>query len=124
MIQNTGAPGGSISVRIRGLNSISAGTDPLYVIDGFPVSNDLKNLQGSTDVVNIAGQASFQKAPDPMSTINPDDIESVEVLKDASAAAIYGSRGSNGVVIITTKRGKKNSQASFWLYRLLRLSAE
>ena len=113
VIQNTGAPGGSISVRIRGLNSISAGTDPLYVIDGFPVSNDLKNLQGSTDVVNIAGQASFQKAPDPMSTINPDDIESVEVLKDASAAAIYGSRASNGVVIITTKKGKKNSPARF-----------
>jgi TonB-linked SusC/RagA family outer membrane protein len=113
VIQNTGAPGGSISIRIRGLNSISAGTDPLYVVDGFPISNDLKNLQGSTDVINIAGQASFQKAPDPMSTINPDDIESVEVLKDASAAAIYGSRGSNGVVIITTKRGKKNSPATF-----------
>lgn len=113
VIQNTGSPGGSISVRIRGLNSISAGTDPLYVIDGFPLSNDLKNLQGSTDVVNITGQASFQKAPDPMSTINPDDIESIEVLKDASAAAIYGSRGSNGVVIITTKKGRKNSPATF-----------
>jgi TonB-linked SusC/RagA family outer membrane protein len=107
VLQNTGAPGGSISIRIRGLNSISAGTDPLYVVDGFPISNDLKNLQGSTDVVNITGQASFQKSPDPLSTLNTDDIASIEVLKDASAAAIYGSRGSNGVVLITTKKGKK-----------------
>ncbi|MBN9386204.1 MAG: TonB-dependent receptor [Chitinophagaceae bacterium] len=108
VLQNSAAPGGSISVRIRGLNSISAGTDPLYVIDGFPLSNDLKNLQGSTDVINITGQASFQKSPDPLSTLNTDDIESIEVLKDASAAAIYGSRASNGVVLINTKKGKKS----------------
>jgi len=106
VLQNTGAPGGSISIRIRGLNSISAGTDPLYVVDGFPVSNDLKTLQGSTDVVNITGQASFQKSPDPLSTLNTDDVESIEVLKDASAAAIYGYQAANGVIIITTKHGK------------------
>ncbi|NLR77513.1 SusC/RagA family TonB-linked outer membrane protein [Chitinophaga eiseniae] len=106
VLQNTGAPGGSMSVRIRGLNSISAGIDPLYVVDGIPLSNDLKNLQGSTDVVNIAGQASFQKSPDPLSTLNSDDIASIDILKDASSAAIYGSRASNGVVLITTRKGK------------------
>ncbi|NSL85632.1 TonB-dependent receptor [Chitinophaga sp. Mgbs1] len=113
VIQNTGAPGGSISVRIRGLNSISAGIDPLYVVDGFPLSNDLKNLQGTTDVVNITGQASFQKSPDPLSTLNSDDIASIEILKDASAASIYGSRASNGVVLISTKRGKSAGPPSF-----------
>ncbi|TDH21278.1 TonB-dependent receptor [Segetibacter sp. 3557_3] len=107
VLQNSGAPGGSISVRIRGLNSISAGVDPLYVVDGFPLSNDLKNLQGSTDLINITGAATFQKAPNPLSSLNTDDIETIEVLKDASAAAIYGSRASNGVVIITTKKGRK-----------------
>ncbi|MCW3465751.1 SusC/RagA family TonB-linked outer membrane protein [Chitinophaga nivalis] len=113
VIQNSGAPGGSISIRIRGLNSISAGTDPLYVIDGIPLSNDLKNLQGSTDVVNITGQASFQKAPDPLSTLNSDDIASIDVLKDAAASAIYGSRAANGVVLITTKKGKISGPPAF-----------
>ncbi len=79
--QTTGAPGGNINVRIRGSGSIGAGNEPLYVVDGFP------------GVTNL-------------NAINPNDIESIEVLKDASAAAIYGSRGANGVVIITTKRGK------------------
>lgn len=113
VLQNTGAPGGSISVRIRGLNSISAGIDPLYVVDGIPLSNDLKNLQGSTDVVNITGQASFQKSPDPLSTLNSDDIASIDILKDASSASIYGSRASNGVVLITTKKGKTSGPPSF-----------
>lgn len=113
VLQNTGAPGGSISVRIRGLNSISAGTEPLYVVDGIPLSNDLKNLQGATDMVNIAGQASFQKSPDPLSTLNSDDIASIDILKDASSAAIYGSRASNGVVMITTKKGKSAGPPSF-----------
>ncbi|MHA4806733.1 SusC/RagA family TonB-linked outer membrane protein [Flavitalea flava] len=113
VLQNTGAPGGSISIRIRGLNSVSAGIDPLYVIDGFPLSNDLKNLQGSTDVVNITGQASFQKSPDPLSTLNTEDIESIEILKDAASASIYGSRASNGVVLVTTKKGKKTGAPTF-----------
>ncbi|HEY8959686.1 TonB-dependent receptor plug domain-containing protein, partial [Chitinophaga sp.] len=113
VLQNTGAPGGSISVRIRGLNSISAGIDPLYVVDGIPLSNDLKNLQGATDMVNITGQASFQKSPDPLSTLNSDDIASIDILKDASSAAIYGSRASNGVVLITTKKGKTTGPPSF-----------
>jgi TonB-linked SusC/RagA family outer membrane protein len=86
--QTKGGPGGGVSVRVRGTGSIGAGNEPLYVIDGFPVSND------------------FNSNFNPLSTINPSDIESIEILKDASAAAIYGSRGSNGVVLVTTKRGK------------------
>ncbi|SEJ60789.1 TonB-linked outer membrane protein, SusC/RagA family [Cyclobacterium xiamenense] len=82
VIQNTGAPGAGISVRIRGTNSIQGGNEPLYVIDGFPFSGNPTNL-------------------------NNFDIESIEVLKDASATAIYGSRGANGVVLITTKQGKE-----------------
>ena len=85
--QNSGAPGGGISVSIRGTNSLN-GNEPLYVIDGIPVS-------GSSDGNTNA-----------LSNINPADIVTMEVLKDASACAIYGSRASNGVVIITTKRGK------------------
>lgn len=82
---NSGAPGGSISVRVRGIGTIND-ADPLYVVDGLPVGN-----------INF---------------LNPNDIASVEILKDASASAIYGSRGANGVVLITTKKGKLNSKAS------------
>lgn len=82
VIQNTGAPGAAVSVRIRGTNSIQGSNEPLYVVDGFPTS-------GSNPTV-----------------LNNSDIESIEILKDASATAIYGSRGANGVVIITTKQGK------------------
>ncbi|GGB97883.1 SusC/RagA family TonB-linked outer membrane protein [Dyadobacter sediminis] len=87
--QNSGSPGGNISVRIRGTNSINGNAEPLYVIDGIQISNS----GGINDV-------------SPLSTINPNDIESVEVLKDASASAIYGARAANGVILITTKRGK------------------
>ena len=79
--QTNAEPGGNVSIRIRGTNSINAGNEPLFVVDGFPGAGDLNS-------------------------INPSDIESIEVLKDASATAIYGSRGANGVVIITTKKGK------------------
>lgn len=91
--QTTGAPGGNITIRVRGTGSINADNEPLYVIDGFPVENT--NVGASDQGIN------------PLSSINPDDIESIEVLKDAAAASIYGSRGSNGVVIITTKRGEQ-----------------
>lgn len=84
-----GAPGGGASIRIRGGSSLSANNDPLFVIDGVPVD------------AGIAG------SQNPLNTINPNDIESFTVLKDASATAIYGSRASNGVIIITTKQGKK-----------------
>ncbi|RZL14132.1 MAG: SusC/RagA family TonB-linked outer membrane protein, partial [Hymenobacter sp.] len=85
---NSGQPGGAPQIRIRGYSSISAGNDPLYVVDG------VYWRQGIT-------------------TLNPNDIESIEVLKDASATAIYGAQGSNGVILITTKRGKQGSQVSY-----------
>lgn len=89
--QNSGAPGGTTSIRIRGGNSIQGDNEPLYVIDGIPFKNDGASSGSNFNV---------------LSTLNPSDIESISVLKDASSTAIYGSRGSNGVVIITTKRGK------------------
>lgn len=94
--QASAAPGGGVSVRIRGSNSINSGSEPLYVIDGFPIypDNSAYGVGGDRRPTNI------------MATINPNDIESIEILKDASATSIYGSRGSNGVVLITTKRGK------------------
>lgn len=79
--QNSGEPGGSVSVRIRGVGSLSSSNEPLYVVDGIPYTDGINN-------------------------INPNDIERIDVLKDAASAAIYGSRASNGVVLITTKRGK------------------
>ena len=98
--QSSGQPGASASVRIRGGNSITAGNEPLYVIDGFPVYNSNSSVNTS------AGSGAGVNA---LSTINPSDIESIEVLKDASSTAIYGSRGANGVVIITTKKGKRGT---------------
>jgi TonB-dependent starch-binding outer membrane protein SusC len=87
--QNTGAPGGGLSVNIRGINSISGSNEPLYVIDGV-------QIQGSTS----------PSGSNPLSSLNPADIESMEILQGPNATAIYGSRGTNGVVLITTKRGK------------------
>ncbi|RPE05901.1 TonB-dependent receptor [Chitinophaga lutea] len=95
--QSSGQPGSSVSIRIRGGNSITGGNEPLYVIDGFPVySNNAHADAGVTNGPSINALAS----------LNPGDIESIDVLKDASATAIYGSRGANGVVIITTRKGK------------------
>jgi TonB-dependent starch-binding outer membrane protein SusC len=102
--QMSGQPGGSVSIRIRGTNSINGSTEPLYVIDGVPISGNNRNVY-EMGLGAIGGGAKTTYSP--LSTINPNDIESIEVLKDASATAIYGNRGSNGVVIITTKRGKK-----------------
>jgi len=90
--QSSGAPGAGISVRIRGLSSFAGGNEPLYVIDGVPLFND--------DVRGLNG----------LSSLNPNDIESIEVLKDASSTAIYGSRAANGVVQITTKGGKSSDR--------------
>lgn len=95
--QASGQPGAAVSIRVRGGNSITAGNEPLYVIDGFPVYNN--NADAS------AGVASGPSI-NGLSAINPSDIESIDILKDASATAIYGSRGANGVVLITTKKGK------------------
>ncbi|WPV64079.1 TonB-dependent receptor [Chitinophaga sp. LS1] len=96
--QSSGAPGATATIRVRGGNSISFGNAPLYVIDGFIIYNNNDNVNTS---------ASNGVGVNALSTINPSDIESIEILKDASATAIYGSRGANGVVVITTKRGKR-----------------
>ena len=93
-------PGGALSIRIRGTASISSNSEPLYVIDGFPIEND---IEGSA-VGN--GGRSRTTPPNPLVTLNPSDIASISILKDASATAIYGARGANGVVIITTKQGE------------------
>jgi TonB-linked SusC/RagA family outer membrane protein len=81
IVQNSGSPGAAPNVRIRGVTSLNAGNDPLYIVDGVPITGDI-------------------------SVVNPNDIASMEVLKDASATAIYGARGANGIIIVTTKRGK------------------
>jgi len=93
---NSGAPGNTSTIRIRGVTSLNASTDPLLVIDGVPISNI---LPGGT--ANI------------LAAINPDDVENITVLKDASATAIYGSRGSSGVILITTKRGGKGMTVNY-----------
>ncbi len=96
LVQPTdGTPGGGMSIQIRGANSFSGGTEPLYVVDDIPFESS--STPGST-----GGDLS---TTNPLSTINPNDIESIEILKDASATAIYGSRGANGVVLIRTKSG-------------------
>ncbi len=103
--QSSGQPGATASIRIRGGNSLSFGNDPLYVIDGFIYYND----NGLTNLSPAAGTGVTGVSSNGLSTINPGDIETIDVLKDASATAIYGSRGANGVVIITTKKGTKGS---------------
>jgi len=92
--QQTGMPGSGFTLLVRGTGSISAGTEPLYVIDGFPLDINSQNTAGGFSNGN------------PLNNLNPDDIESIQVLKDAAAGAIYGSRAANGVVLITTKRGQ------------------
>lgn len=93
----SGQPGASSNIRIRGGNSITGGNEPLYVIDGFIVYNDPESTR--------TGASGADASLDPLSFLNPADIESIEVLKDVSATAIYGTRGANGVIIITTKKG-------------------
>lgn len=94
--QGSGLAGSGSLVRIRGISSISAGGDPLYVVDGIPITQN-PFLRGNSGAMNS----------NPLTFLNPNDIESIEVLKDAAATGIYGSRGANGVVLITTKRGKQ-----------------
>lgn len=94
----SGQPGAESSIRIRGGNSVNASNEPLYVVDGFIYFKDASS--------NSTGLGSIEGSLNPLATINPNDIESIEVLKDISATAIYGSRGANGVILITTKKGK------------------
>jgi TonB-linked SusC/RagA family outer membrane protein len=103
--QNSGAPGAAVSVRVRGITSFS-GSEPLYVIDGVIIDgNAPKQANSNSLAVNISPSAQESNFS-VLSSLNPNDIESIDVLKDASASAIYGSRAANGVIIITTKKGK------------------
>lgn len=101
------APGGGINIRIRGTSTITGSTEPLYIIDGFPVNSDNDDLYvpGGFNEGSSEGNDVNKVRPNALSFLNPNDIESIEILKDAAATAIYGSRGANGVVLIKTKRG-------------------
>ncbi len=99
IISNSGQPGSGSTIRIRGGSSLNASNDPLIVIDGVPMDNEV--VPGQTGAIAGAGS--------PLSFIDPNDIETFTVLKDASAAAIYGTRASNGVILITTKKGKSGA---------------
>ena len=96
--QNSSAPGGGVSVRIRGSGSISSENEPLYVVDGIPISGG--------DANNPSASRGRGSSANPLAFLNPEDIASIEVLKDASSTAIYGARGTNGVVLVTTKQGR------------------
>ncbi|HET7456886.1 MAG TPA: TonB-dependent receptor [Gemmatimonadaceae bacterium] len=104
VVSASGQPGATAMVRIRGGNSITAGNDPLYVIDGVPIQASPNGANTST--LEVQGSSGIS----PLAAINPNDIESIDVLKDASAAAIYGARAANGVILITTKRGRTSGQ--------------
>ena len=106
--QTSGEPGAGIQVNIRGSNSVRANNNPLFVVDGVPLFGENTDAQGTT-----GGGARNGDVGNPLNFLNPSDIESISVLKDASATAIYGSRGANGVVIITTKSGR-GGQGGTW----------
>ena len=107
--ETSGEPGAGPTIRVRGIGSISAGNEPLYVVDGFPIS---KNVDLGVQGDNFRRGSGRFRPPtqNPLATLNPNDIASIQVLKDASAASIYGSRGSNGVILITTKQGKRSGK--------------
>lgn len=105
--QSTGEPGAGISIRIRGANSVRSNNNPLFVVDGVPLSGGATSASGQDVGFGTTGDKN------PLSFLNPNDIESISILKDASATAIYGSRGANGVVIITTKSGR-GSRGGVW----------
>ena len=106
--QNSGEPGSATSVHIRGITSFS-GTDPLYVIDGVEVQGSAGSAGNGGPQLTSPGSSAMETTVSPLALLNPNDIESIDILKDASATAIYGSRGANGVVIITTKKGKSGT---------------
>lgn len=106
---NSSAPGGGISIKIRGATSILNGSEPLYVIDGFPVTGQSQFSTSAGRGTDSSTGTDYTVNQNPLASLNPADIQSIEVLKDASAAAIYGVRGANGVVLITTKRGVKGA---------------
>ncbi|GAB3576207.1 TonB-dependent receptor [Spirosoma luteolum] len=100
--QSNGEPGGAINIRIRGTSSVRNGNNPLFVVDGVPLSGDDVSAGGDNSGIGSSS------ARNPLNFLNSNDIESIDILKDASATAIYGARGANGVVLITTKKGKGN----------------
>ncbi|HEU4994972.1 MAG TPA: SusC/RagA family TonB-linked outer membrane protein [Gemmatimonadaceae bacterium] len=110
IVQSSGEPGGNTQIRIRGGTSISASNDPLYVLDGVPLQNEAT----APGAAGVSFNAALSR--NPLNSISPDDIESMTILKDASATAIYGSRGANGVILITTKRGQRQSQIEYETY--------
>ncbi|MFV1884775.1 MAG: carboxypeptidase-like regulatory domain-containing protein [Balneola sp.] len=99
LISNDGAPGGNTQIRVRGIGSISASSSPLYVVDGV--------IMASGSIANLNDNGG--RSTNVMSTINPNDVQSITILKDAASTAIYGSRGANGVVLITTKSGSSGA---------------
>ncbi|SDZ87920.1 iron complex outermembrane recepter protein [Flavobacterium gillisiae] len=106
--QSSGEPGSGIAVRVRGNSSIRSGNGPLYVIDGVPLDGGNVSAGGGLTANNGAQDLGSSSARNPLNFINQNDIESISVLKDASSTAIYGSRGANGVIVITTKKGKSS----------------
>ncbi|MDR2627841.1 MAG: SusC/RagA family TonB-linked outer membrane protein, partial [Dysgonamonadaceae bacterium] len=111
--QNTGAPGGGMTFFVRGANSMSGDNQPLVVIDGYPVESGNVTISLGAES-NYPGHMEGMNA---LSSLNPNDIESIEILKDASSTAIYGSRGANGVVMVTTKRGKAGKERVSYSFR-------
>lgn len=105
VFQQNGLPGSRVSILIRGQNSLSNGTQPLYIIDGVPFNTQDQSVPATNDL-NSYGIFAANRGISPFSVINPADIERMDILKDADATAIYGTRGANGVVLITTKKGK------------------
>ncbi len=110
--QNGGEPGGGITVRVRGTSSVNGGNNPLFVIDGVPLSTDNSTADGQS------GGFGSSSSRNPLNYLNPNDIASIDILKDASSTAIYGARGANGVVLITTKKGKKGAGSFEYGYSL------
>ena len=107
---SSGEPGAGVNIRIRGTSSVRSGNNPLFVVDGIPLAGDDVSPSGSNQGLGTSA------ARNPLNFLNPNDIASIDVLKDASATAIYGSRGANGVVIITTKGGKSGKSALDYSY--------
>jgi TonB-linked SusC/RagA family outer membrane protein len=109
IVSNSGAPGGGVSVKLRGISTLTGSSEPLYVIDGIIMNNSQFNTGAGTGAFNGATSASSgtqDQATNRVSDLNPNDVESIDVLKGPAAAAIYGTRANAGVIIITTKRGK------------------
>ncbi len=107
ILQQSAQPGGALKILVRGAPSTNTNNEPLYIVDGFPISTD--KLEGGYEV----GKNYSAGVRSPLNSINPNDIESIEILKDASSTAIYGARAANGVVLITTKRGSKGIEVNY-----------